>query len=348
MFTRLIIALLALCAGSLRAQTVWNTGTGTAQIVWRADLLSAGGLSVATPANTGVTAFAVAADSSIKFVAPWGAPNSFLGGSLKSTQTVALTGPAGLSLAVPLELFAMKDTGLFEVRDEETEPVFMLDGFDVRFDPGLHALSLRQGNVRLTRAFSERIGHPELQDFVVGVVGAAVEVNEMDARIGKRGKPLPAACLLPSGTNHQVMLRSLAALQYAGETGRAIRVVAAFRFENLGPDAPGLATLAPLPLAFRVLASDAGGTTELARASTSMRVEAPEACPCPDPSRWYPGFTNHWTLADALLGGVWVELPEEILERTDVTLSLEASIPGSVVTAPFRPRRVRGNWLFSL
>lgn len=345
-----LLVLLLLAVLRAPAQTVWSTGTGTAAIVFQPTLLAAAGLSIdpATVDSNSVVRFALTDASAVKFVAPWGAPNSFLGGSLKGDRGLRVAWASHPIVIEPAELFAVKDTGVFELWDEDAEAVFSLDSFDVRFDPGMHRLSLRQGNVRLARGFAERIGQKDLAGFVVGMADFDVEVHELEARIARRTKALPSACQLPPGTNFAVVLNTVEALQFAGESNGSIRVAVALNFENTGPDAPPFATLASVPLSIRVLAIEAGGTTEVARASQAMRVDPSQACPCPDMSRWYPGFLTRWTIADALRNGVWVDLLEDTLDRGGVRLAVEAAIPGASIVAEFRPRKAGTTWLFDI
>ncbi len=349
------ICLISVFTAGAEEVPVWTTGTGTTTIVFQQGLLRILDFTVRGDSNGAYSAnFSMTADSAIKFVSPWGSPDSFLGGSLKCDHGFALTaandGRTNSVAISPLELFALKDTDVFELRDEDGEPVFTMDGLDVHFDPGLHAIFLRRGNLRISKDFAQAIGRAELAGFVVGVVDCEIEVRELDARIARKPRPLPAACGLPAGTNATLKLRGVGEVQMIDEPSHGLCPVAAdVALENSGPDALELAALENTRLGLSLLVVKGGATSELVRVEQPMRVDPAERCPCPDETKFYPGFVARRSLADVIAQSAWLPVPVETLDaaaRGDALLFFEARLGSASARRPVKPERRGPGWIF--
>lgn len=341
-----------LCPARAEQVPVWTTGTGTAVIVFQHGLLASLGFTVAGvtngPLHTGLTEA-----SAIKFVSPWGSPDSFLGGSLKCGRGFTLEWPeegaTNRAVMEPLELFALKDTDVFELRDEDSLPVFTMDRFDVRFDPGQHQLLMRRGSLRLDGQFADRVGRPELAGIAVGVVDCEVEIHELEQRINRRAKPQPPLCAIPPGPRAGVRIRAIEGVQATGPaTNGLIPAAIALSLENPGPDALPLSAAAALPLTFRILAMENGATQSVVESVQTIRLDPAEKCPCADASLLYPGLVAHWTPADAISAGAALQLPVAVLGREGVSFFVEADLSGASVRRPLTVRRKGDAWLFGL
>lgn len=333
---------------------VWTTGTGSTSIVFQRDLLAAAGLEVRTGSGVvSAVAFALTEEAAIKFVSPWGSPDCFLGGSLRCDGGLELvygTGEDRKTISVaPVELFALKDTERFELRDEDGGPVFAIDRFDVRFEPGLHQLQLMRGNLRLTREVAVLAGRPECEGLVVGVVDCAVDVHELAARIDRTPRRQPAWCSTPAGTNAQLAVRDIEAVQQcgAGPDG-TVALAVALALRNDGPDALALSDAASLPVSLRFLAADVAATQVIAAVEHTIRVDAAAGCPCVDTARLYPGETARWSLADAIRTGLAAWIPAAALGDVSRQLVIEATLNGATCRRGFHARRSGEVWLFTL
>lgn len=377
---QLAVAVFVLGISSAMAERVpvWTTGTGTTSIVFQHGILSSLGFETGVEtdvvtntitlttnetgvvtnviamtntfltviASNGPMSFAMAEESAIKFVAPWGSPNSFLGGSLKHANGFILLNGTN-EIAIPsLELFALKDTDVFDVRDDDSEPVFDVDQLDVRFDPGLHHLSLRHGNLRFSRLFSQSIERPELEGIVVGTVDCEVEVHELEAQIERRARALPDCCGIETGTNGALRLKSIDAVQTADPISNGFaRVAVGVSLENTGPDPLAATNFAAVPMTVRFIVTESGATSAVIQARQTLRVDTPEKCPCMDATRLYPGMTSRRSLADAMEERAELVIPAVLFERAGAAFFVEAEIAGSMIRREVHPRRA-GDFLF--
>lgn len=315
--------LLAVLAGSSFAanQPVWCTGTGTARMVWFDGVAAVVGFSVTADASTNaVCDLALTEGSTIKFVAPWGSPDSFLGGSLRFGGTLSVRLGETTVKVDPPDLFALKDTDEFEWRDEDGATVLTSDHFDVRFDPGMRTLSLLRGNIHISSDLAERVGNPALAGLVVGALDVYADVRELAARIDRRPRPLPAVCDAPIGTNANLRVTVVDTPQLLTTNG--FRIAVPFRVANDGPCALAYDALAMLQATVEVAVAGATGETVRAIASVPVHIDPPEACPCPNLALFPPGMTSRVSLVDAALaGGLEVSLPPDA-GPLDITVRL--------------------------
>lgn len=328
--------LFAVLAGPLFAANppVWCTGTGTARLAWFDGVTSAVDLQVLDGATTNrLTDLALTDGSTIKFVAPWGSPDSFLGGSLRFGGAMSVRLGETTARIEPLDLFALKDTDVFEWRDEDSNPVLTVDHLDVRFDPGMRTLLLARGNVRIAADFAERAGRTALAGLVVGAFEAAADVRELAARIQRRPRALPAACDTPAGTNAQLRLVALDVPQVMATN--LFRIAVPFQIANDGPAALPYDLLGSLAATIEVARADASGGVVRTATAMPVHIDPPEACPCPDLSLFPPGMTSLVSIADAeLAGGLELSLPPGTQE-----FELAVRLGDSTVAGRFRLHR---------
>ena len=304
-FSRRNILLLALAvaAGSLRAdQAVWSTGTGTAHLAWFEGVAAAIGFEALADGTTNAPRAPALTDrSAIKFLAPWGSPDSFLGGSLRFEGALTVRVGTATATIQPFDLFALKDTDTFEWRDEDSNPVLILDHFDVRFDPGMRTLDLERGTIRLAPDFAELAGHPDYAELVLGVFDARIDVRELAARVQRRPRPLPPACNAPAGTNAALRLAAMDRPQCIATN--PLRFALPLQLANDGPDALPFGSVSGIFARVEARCPGSTGGTVTVDVALPLRVDPPERCPCPNLAVFPPHMTSLVTVADSALSG---------------------------------------------
>jgi len=353
MFFRPAILVLFALAAQLRADSVavWTTGGGTARITPLDGLTRQAGVALRSDTNL----FALTEESRIKFVTPWGSPDSFLGGSLRATNTmtievVAADGTTNGLVIAPLEFFAVKDSGVFELRDDDAEAVLEIEHFDTRFEPGLRRLHLSRGAARLSAFFAEKMDRPELAGLCVAVVDCEIAVHELEARMERRRQPPPFACGIPADANAPLTLSTIEAVQQVGAaTNGLVPVGIALTAENAGPAVLPVGALATVPVTLTLLAVKNGATTDVLRIENPLRFDPAARSLCPDQTKFIPGQLARRSLADVVLEKAWQEQRSQAAFGAKTLRAaglLSVACVGSVLTArvgdartsPPRPR----------
>lgn len=182
----------ATTAGTERAQT-WTAWGGTVGVRWNRDLAGDIGLMVGAPASqrapTGADdheRFDLRQAGSLEFAVANGNLRAFIGGSLQARGGHVIDSPAGRIDLVDFRLVPRSGNPLIlDVIGADGRAWFFVDRLMFELIDSRQRLAVRTMDLRITPELARRIGHPEVDGWVIAEMQMTTEV----LRQGSGGEP---------------------------------------------------------------------------------------------------------------------------------------------------------------
>jgi hypothetical protein len=375
-----LAAVLSLVAAPAPAQeTVWQTGTGTTVLVFNRHVLEALGVSWSVASEAAVASgpdrveLAVLDSSAVKFIAPGGDVEGFLGGSLAHAGGVRLSFGGQELAGERLELIARKDALAFDVRDAQGMAWLTLPVALATFDPGWSCLEIRGADMLVAADLAMACGVAELEGACLGSASMRLDAHELDARVSRaapRATAKAPPCDAAPAESGDVALGAISEVSVVGiGPGGSVELSAAVEVRNAGErPLDGEGDNAPR---LSLILYDIGGEIPrlLGRSGArTLRGFANTGCPCRPGRMLHPHPCVHrepvWEIPELGSNGVQaanLSAPAPLLVRPDafeaargfllqasIFSSADPNVSNDFASVVVSPLRANAAWLFPI